>query len=203
MEMLLWLLIVVAVGGCVVGYQGLRLVTRNQVILNRTIQYVAARAAGVKEQELTRTVVQVLKEIDEEGPEKTPSPRFWVGFLVVVALVFGLDRCLSQHTVYLALRTPTGRLLPTSRVVYKVFPSTQTVISWVVETPNLPPSRLASCAVRDARNWHCSFSDGSGSEVMTDGDLSTFDENGAPQQSDLTYLSRYRWYVCRYTGRWC
>ena len=103
------------------------------------------------------------------------------------------DAIKNQVTVYPALKTEEGRLLPLNRSTYKVFPETQTVISWfpgIFEVPN----KLSKCGVRDRMHWHCEYSDGSATLTMDDGRLQIFSKSNVPER-DIQYVTRFKWWV--------
>jgi hypothetical protein len=68
--------------------------------------------------------------------------------------------------------------------VYKVFPDTQTVITWIpgiLETP----MAVTGCIVRDRLNWQCK--DSSGVKIM---DGNHFEDTS---ETDVQYVSRLDW----------
>jgi hypothetical protein len=103
------------------------------------------------------------------------------------------DAIRNQVTVYPVLKTKEGKLLPLNRSIYKVFPETQTVISWFPGITEVP-SKLAKCSVRDRLHWRCEYSDGSGTLTMDNKRFQILSKDNLPER-DIQYVSRLKWWM--------
>jgi len=81
---------------------------------------------------------------------------------------------------------------------YKAFPDQQSVIVWI---GNDAPSKLSSCAVRDALNWRCTRTAKEGVTVeqsMANGQLSeTVDGFLSPGLGLFYQTPRWRWWLVK------
>lgn len=117
-----------------------------------------------------------------------------VAWYILTGLV---DVTQHQRTVYSLIlgKHDTGAPLPGVVTVYRVYPETQTVISWI---PNLAeaPDRLSNCAVRDRSNWKCE--DEGVTRTMVDGE---FSETWSKESVfNIAYTSRLKYLWLKYGG---
>jgi hypothetical protein len=122
---------------------------------------------------------------------------------VLMVLVFTLWSCQYAQRghedviVYPLIETSAGKPLAGNPTVYRINTQTQTVICWKLLAPAgaedshfNAPKKLVNCAVRDAQNWKCEYSDGSGTVAIV---------NGATRKSDpfeaanIRYVSKREW----------
>ena len=70
---------------------------------------------------------------------------------------------------------------PLDRITFRVFPQTQTVITWKPDL-QLPPEKLTGCVVGDSENWHCNEA------AMAKGVLVRADDEHRSSIRDITAL---------------
>ncbi len=74
---------------------------------------------------------------------------------------------------------------------YRVVPERGEVVYWADEQIEL--NKLVNCAIRDSKNWTCTYHDGSGPVVARDGLLPAYLTGARPTIS----LRRYQWWYLR------
>ena len=81
--------------------------------------------------------------------------------------------------------------IPLNRETFKVYASSQQVVSWVPGISETP-IRLEKCAVRDSRNWKCQLPRNEGEVGFTNGE---YHENlYKPRGDDFYYTHALKWW---------
>jgi len=105
--------------------------------------------------EISNRVAAVVVHVHNAGENvksEVCSIKFW---LIVIGIVFGwawLATFGGRIGSYPAVRLANGSLRYLPRTIYKVNPSSQTVVFWKPGVCNTP-QRLTDCVVFDRRNW--------------------------------------------------
>ncbi len=81
--------------------------------------------------------------------------------------------------------------IPLNRETFKVYASSQQVVSWV---PGIreTPIRLEKCAVRDSRNWKCQLPGNEGEVGFTDGEYN--EKLSRPREGNFYYVHARNWW---------
>ena len=130
--------------------------------------------------------------------------RTSIAFLLVAAfLVTGCDGISFSNEVtrYLAKCDPAGKFTlrncyALGKTHYRIRPETNQVVYWD-DGFFSSFSALKNCAIRDAENWSCIYSDFSGAVVVRDG-LFNSDKSIISPSGVVVSVRAYQWWLIRF-----